>query len=64
MAVVHDHIGTDAIAAALDSDDMWVYQETQSLGLATPPVHEQVIAHEPLKVSLGSMGLSRFLRFS
>jgi len=39
MAVAHDHLGTDEIAAALASDDMWMYRETQSLGLATPPVH-------------------------
>lgn len=39
MAVAHDHLGTDEITAALASDDMWMYRETQSLGLATPPVH-------------------------
>lgn len=39
MAVAHDHLGTDEIAAALAGDDMWMYRETQSLGLATPPVH-------------------------
>lgn len=39
MAVVHDHVGADEIAAALASDDKLIYRETQSLGLAIPPVH-------------------------
>lgn len=39
MAVAHDHVGADEIAAALASDDMLIYRETQSLGLAVPPVH-------------------------
>jgi hypothetical protein len=39
IAVAHDTIGTDEIAGALASDDMWMYRELASLGLATPPVH-------------------------
>lgn len=39
MAVAHHHVGADEIAAALASDDMMIYRETQSLGLAVPPVH-------------------------
>lgn len=39
MAVAHDHIGADEIAGALASDDALIYRETQSLGLAVPPVH-------------------------
>ncbi len=39
MAVAEATVGTDEIAAALASDDMWMYRETSSLGLATPPVH-------------------------
>jgi hypothetical protein len=39
MAVAHDHVGADQIAGALASDDMLIYRETQSLGLAVPPVH-------------------------
>lgn len=39
MAVAHDHVGTDQIAAALARDDALIYRETKSLGLATPPVH-------------------------
>lgn len=39
MAVAEETVGTDEIAAALASDDQWMYRETSSLGLATPPVH-------------------------
>lgn len=39
MAVAQDHVGADEIAGALASDDMLIYRETQSLGLAVPPVH-------------------------
>jgi hypothetical protein len=39
MAVAHEHVGTDQIAAAFASDDGWMLRETQSIGLATPPVH-------------------------
>lgn len=39
MAVAHDHVGADEIAGALASDDMLIYRETQSLGLAVPPIH-------------------------
>ncbi|WP_233874607.1 sigma factor-like helix-turn-helix DNA-binding protein [Paraburkholderia adhaesiva] len=39
VAVAHDSIGTDEIAGALASDDMWMLRESGSLGLATPPVH-------------------------
>lgn len=39
MAVAQDHVGADEIAGALASDDMLIYRETQSLGLAIPPVH-------------------------
>ena len=39
LAVARDTVGTDEIAAALASDDMWMYRENSSLGLATPPVH-------------------------
>lgn len=39
MAVAHDTVGTDEIVAALASDDMWMYRESTSIGLATPPVH-------------------------
>lgn len=39
IAVAHDTVGTDEIAAALASDDMWMYRESTSMGLATPPVH-------------------------
>ncbi|MDZ7914357.1 MAG: hypothetical protein U5O16_21365 [Rhodococcus sp. (in: high G+C Gram-positive bacteria)] len=39
IAVAQETIGTDEIAGALASDDMWMYRETASLGLATPPVH-------------------------
>jgi hypothetical protein len=39
MAVASDHVGADEIAAALASDDMLIYKETHSLGLAVPPVH-------------------------
>jgi hypothetical protein len=39
MAVAHDHVGADEIAGALASDGMLIYRETQSLGLAVPPIH-------------------------
>lgn len=39
MAVAQDHVGADEIASALASDDKLIYRETQSLGLAIPPVH-------------------------
>lgn len=39
MAVARDHIGADEIAGSLASDDMLIYRESQSLGLAVPPVH-------------------------
>lgn len=39
MAVAQDTVGTDDIAAALASDDIWMYRESTSMGLATPPVH-------------------------
>lgn len=39
IAVAQETIGTDEIAGALASDDMWMYRESASLGLATPPVH-------------------------
>lgn len=39
IAVAQETIGTDEIAGALASDDMWIYRESASLGLATPPVH-------------------------
>jgi hypothetical protein len=39
MSVTHDHLGTDEITAALASDDMMMYRETQTLGLALPPIH-------------------------
>lgn len=39
MAVAHDTIGADEIAGVLASDDMLIYREAQSLGLAVPPVH-------------------------
>lgn len=39
MAVTHGHIGADEIAGALASDDMLIYRESPSLGLAVPPVH-------------------------
>jgi hypothetical protein len=39
MAVAHNHVGADEIAGALASDDMLIYRETQSLGLAVPPIH-------------------------
>jgi len=39
MAVAKDHVGADEIAAALASDDMLVYRDNRTLGLATPPVH-------------------------
>ena len=39
MAVANDHVGADEIAGALASDDMLIYREGQSLGLAVPPVH-------------------------
>jgi len=38
MAVAHDTVGADAIAAALASDDMWIYRE-ETRTLAIPPVH-------------------------
>lgn len=39
VAVARETVGTDQIAGALASDDMWMYRESTSLGLATPPVH-------------------------
>lgn len=39
MAVAGDHVGADEIAGALASDDMLIYRESHSLGLAVPPVH-------------------------
>lgn len=39
LAVARDSIGTDEIAGALASDDMMLYREETTLGLATPPVH-------------------------
>lgn len=39
MVVAHDHVGADEIAAALAGDDMLIYRETKSLGLAVPPIH-------------------------
>ncbi|MCY4754467.1 hypothetical protein [Pelomonas aquatica] len=39
LAIAHDSIGTDEIAGALASDDMMLYREESTLGLATPPVH-------------------------
>jgi hypothetical protein len=39
MAVAHDHVGADEIAGALASDDMLIYRDAQTLGLAVPPVH-------------------------
>lgn len=39
IAVAHSTVGADEITAALASDDVWMYRESTSLGLATPPVH-------------------------
>lgn len=39
LAVARTTVGTDEITAALASDDMWMYREITTLGLATPPVH-------------------------
>lgn len=39
VAVAQESVGTDEIAGALASDDMLMYRESVSLGLATPPVH-------------------------
>nr|WP_186329600.1 sigma factor-like helix-turn-helix DNA-binding protein [Variovorax boronicumulans] len=39
VAVAHDTVGVDEIVGALASDDVWLYREDKSLGLAVPPVH-------------------------
>ena len=39
MAIAQDHVGADEIAGALASDDMLIYRDAVSLGLAVPPVH-------------------------
>jgi len=39
MAVAQESVGADEIAGALASDDLLVYRESTSQGLATPPVH-------------------------
>lgn len=39
MHVAEESIGTDEIAGALASDDMWLYRGTTTPGVATPPVH-------------------------
>ena len=38
VAVAHDTVGPDDIAAALASDDMWIYRE-ETRTLSIPPVH-------------------------
>lgn len=39
LSLAQDSIGVDEVAGALAADDMWLYREERTLGLAVPPVH-------------------------